>query len=792
MNRIGLMLAAAGLVCTGALANEAPTLPGDIVLGNNEGGFGGNSVEQIRIDGDGIGQFVDFYGESAMTTLAFAQSMSFDNAGASPRNAAGNLLSINFGASDMDGGNLYNFSTDGSGNSETVYTFDGMGVGTITPTRMSGLSVNPANTLVAGFGWGTGRMIVCEYSAGATVGTGVGASVTDAFESAPASAISETIGTVWLDDDTFVACLVDGVDVFTVATFDVDAGANTITRTDRITSGLGDFLASTSHIAIEYAPSVSPFIYVLYGEFAGATDNIMDVIDPATWSVTQTIDLSTSIGTARELAMGLDGSLYLAQFPFAPGGAIDRLDLDTDGSGTVDAADSLSDNSSVDFYVAQNGNNFMGITAALTTTATFNTGACCGYFVPGGTQINITAEEIDCGENGGIYAGDDTDPAVSCLPIPGACCLADGTCTDVSNADCISMGGIYFGAGTVCLDAVCGAPSGACVMTDGSCMDATGEACALAGGSYLGDGIDCAGASVPGTLVGKHDFDSNLVPFTAIPDNSANLNGQFLTSFFDVFGIQSRALPAPFDFTDDSTSIFLGDTQGIVSESKLDNHFAIMDTDNGDNPGGAFTATWTFDITGFDEVALSLHIGAMGNFETASDLVTFAASIDGGSSVTLIQADIIEGVRPIYTMDGGAQVFDVAGGLDDPFRVSNGDLSRGATILNNFQSFVSDTISTGGGSSLVVTLSGSTNGGTEPIVFDNLCLLGSEGGGPTCICETDGDAAQVNVTDLLSFLSLWFALDLGADVNNSGGVDVVDLLDFLSCWFPANSGAPCV
>ncbi len=60
----------------------------------------------------------------------------------------------------------------------------------------------------------------------------------------------------------------------------------------------------------------------------------------------------------------------------------------------------------------------------------------------------------------------------------------------------------------------------------------------------------------------------------------------------------------------------------------------------------------------------------------------------------------------------------------------------------------------------------------------------------SCLCEFDGDDSDVAVTDLLSFLSLWFASDPGADVNG-GGVDVTDLLEFLSCWFPASGGADC-
>src|SRR5690606_28312795 len=64
-------------------------------------------------------------------------------------------------------------------------------------------------------------------------------------------------------------------------------------------------------------------------------------------------------------------------------------------------------------------------------------------------------------------------------------------------------------------------------------------------------------------------------------------------------------------------------------------------------------------------------------------------------------------------------------------------------------------------------------------------------GGAACVCEADGNAAQVNVFDLLAYLDLWFAQAAGADIDGVAGVNVFDLLFFLDCWFPASAGAPC-
>ncbi len=62
---------------------------------------------------------------------------------------------------------------------------------------------------------------------------------------------------------------------------------------------------------------------------------------------------------------------------------------------------------------------------------------------------------------------------------------------------------------------------------------------------------------------------------------------------------------------------------------------------------------------------------------------------------------------------------------------------------------------------------------------------------PQCACETDGNAAQVDVFDLLAYLDLWFAGDSAAELDGTAGVDVFDLLSFLDCWFPASAGEPC-
>ncbi len=61
-----------------------------------------------------------------------------------------------------------------------------------------------------------------------------------------------------------------------------------------------------------------------------------------------------------------------------------------------------------------------------------------------------------------------------------------------------------------------------------------------------------------------------------------------------------------------------------------------------------------------------------------------------------------------------------------------------------------------------------------------------------CLCERDGDIAQVDVFDLLAYLDSWFAGEPDADLDGRAGVDVFDLLVYLDCWFSASGGELCM
>ncbi len=59
-----------------------------------------------------------------------------------------------------------------------------------------------------------------------------------------------------------------------------------------------------------------------------------------------------------------------------------------------------------------------------------------------------------------------------------------------------------------------------------------------------------------------------------------------------------------------------------------------------------------------------------------------------------------------------------------------------------------------------------------------------------CPCERTGD--EVDVLDLLDFVSAWFGQDSTSDIDADGiPGEIDDLLGFLACWFPAANGGAC-
>lgn len=118
------------------------------------------------------------------------------------------------------------------------------------------------------------------------------------------------------------------------------------------------------------------------------------------------------------------------------------------------------------------------------------TGACCD-----GADCTIKTE-LCCGNDGGVYQGDDT----TCDPNPcptGACCVGE-VCTIETETHCTELGGTYQGDGTDCDPNPCGGgDTGACCQAEISgggplCGNGfTALTCAEVSGIFYGVGSDC-------------------------------------------------------------------------------------------------------------------------------------------------------------------------------------------------------------------------------------------------------------------------------------------------------------
>lgn len=211
-------------------------------------------------------------------------------------------------------------------------------------------------------------------------------------------------------------------------------------------------------------------------------------------------------------------------------------------------------------------------------------------------------------------------------------------------------------------------------------------------------------------IIAKQDFDSPV----NLASSSSNPALNSFSSVADGFGIYQRNVSSsiPFDLLDDSNGSFPPDMQGIIGTNKTDAWFGATDTDNSDNPGGAVTASWTFDINNATNLSVEIEMGAMGDFES-SDAFEFTYSIDGGAAQPLFSGSTNESGSLTYTLESGTMV-----SLDDPF------VMEGITLTNNLTNFTKSVAGTG--SQITITFNGDTDGGGEAFAFDNICIRGQE------------------------------------------------------------------
>ncbi|MDH3588519.1 MAG: PEP-CTERM sorting domain-containing protein [Gammaproteobacteria bacterium] len=222
---------------------------------------------------------------------------------------------------------------------------------------------------------------------------------------------------------------------------------------------------------------------------------------------------------------------------------------------------------------------------------------------------------------------------------------------------------------------------------------------------------------------------TNIIGFDLVGSGSQNLisysnevtDAGGYSSAGDGFGIYQRGVSAsiPFALLDDSLSIFPGDTLGIIDENNTGRFFGVTDTINGDIFPDTVSASWVFDISGFNNLSVSLDIGAMGDFEDAvgfgeEDFFDLSYSIDGGPLMSLFRSFVDEDGSLTYTLSDG-DMFT----LDDPMTLD------GVILSNMLQTFSADIL--GSGSELTLTLAAQGNGGSEAtMVFQNLIVRAPE------------------------------------------------------------------
>ncbi len=243
----------------------------------------------------------------------FVQSVEFDNLGGLAHNYQGNLLAANFGSS-ASGGVIYNFATTAEiSTPQVIGDFAGgignLGGSNVTQTRISSISVSPANTKISVFGNDTGTVLVYDYTAGDTMGGG--ASLANARETSlfglPTGA---TQATAWLDDNTVLTLTRDGL------LKSVNATTMAISDVTSVPSPIG--VGTSDYTSLLYNPEISQYLFGMISTFDGATmisQTNMFVFDPSnSFSLENTIDLSGSSDTGREMAFDADGNLFLSQF----------------------------------------------------------------------------------------------------------------------------------------------------------------------------------------------------------------------------------------------------------------------------------------------------------------------------------------------------------------------------------------------------------------------------------------------------------------------------------------------
>jgi hypothetical protein len=249
------------------------------------------------------------------------KSVRFDNLGGTLHNVQGNLLGIGEGAtsgtsSANNGGSIWSSATQGAApfaNRQLLATTGSAPTFPVTKTRLSGLSVSPDNSKIAVVGIDSQKVIVYDYHAGNSQGTG--ASLGNSRETATtdmtvtnAGGTTSSQGTAWLNNNTALALATTG-DLY-------EAAVTTTTVTNTLKASLTLPSITPTASALYYNTAASQYIWAMLSGFSGSAANRLYVLDPANnYAVIGTpYDLSLGNDTAREIALNKDGDLFISTF----------------------------------------------------------------------------------------------------------------------------------------------------------------------------------------------------------------------------------------------------------------------------------------------------------------------------------------------------------------------------------------------------------------------------------------------------------------------------------------------
>ena len=154
----------------------------------------------------------------------------------------------------------------------------------------------------------------------------------------------------------------------------------------------------------------------------------------------------------------------------------------------------IGGNATFELRLHENSSSFEMVYGQLDGTASSATIGCQRGTGP-------TATSFACSVGGSVGLGTKLSFSLPGCPagggecnavVTGSCCLVDGSCVEVTAADCIAIGGLYSGDGTLCVDAHCPQPTGACCLSNGSCVEVTEEDCGAQHGIFNGDFSTCS------------------------------------------------------------------------------------------------------------------------------------------------------------------------------------------------------------------------------------------------------------------------------------------------------------